>query len=97
MQNKTRQELKRELIKCKYIPGVSCLPMINTFEQICVKLELLLPVQIAKIIRLLSANLRQFVVSRNTEGFDAITLSVRTYQEMIELDSVSTSTVFKSV
>ncbi len=37
---KTRQKLKRELKDCKYIQGVSCLPMINKFQQICGKLEL---------------------------------------------------------
>lgn len=38
--SKTRQELKRELKEYKYVSGVSCLQMINTFHEICRKLDL---------------------------------------------------------
>ncbi len=58
---KTCKALKRELAECKYIHGVSSLPMINKCQsiRICNKLEWPLPM-----------NLRQFVVSRETENFD---------------------------
>ncbi len=95
---KTRQELKRELRECKYIPGVSCLPMLNKFQEISNKLDLPLEVQIEIFIRILPPNLRQFVVSRNTDNFDHVKLSVKSYQELIENDSViNTSIAFKNV
>ncbi len=36
---KTRVEWKKELEKCKYIPGTSTLPMINKFQLYCWKLS----------------------------------------------------------
>ncbi len=69
---KSRQELKHDLAECKYVLGVSSLPMINKFQQICDKLNLALEIQIEKFIRILPANLRQFVVPRNTDGFDEV-------------------------
>ncbi len=79
---KNRQELKRQLKECKYVAGVSCLPMINKFQEICRKLDLPLDVQIEKFIMILPLNLRQFVVSRNTDNFDNVKLSVKLYQEL---------------
>ncbi len=77
--SKTRQELKRDIKECKYVPGVSCLSMTNKFQEICRNLDLQRAVQIEKFIKVLSPNLHQFVVSRNTDGFNAIKLSVKTY------------------
>ncbi len=93
---KTRQDLNRYLKECKYVPGVSCLLMINKFQKLCRKLDLLLAVQIEIFVRLLPAILCQIVVSRNIDGFDGIKISVKTYQEMIELYTVSTSIAFKN-
>ncbi len=96
--SKTRQELKKELKECKYVLGVSCLPMINKFQEICRKLDFPLEVQIEKFIRILPPNLRQFVVSRNTDNLDHVKLSVKFYQELIESDMVvNASIAFKNV
>ncbi len=57
---KTRLEWKKELEKCKYIPGTSTLPMINKFQLYCGKLQWPLPVQIEKFVRFLPMQLRQF-------------------------------------
>ncbi len=84
-------EWKKELQSCKYIPGSNSLPMINRFQYICNKLTWPLAVQIEKFIRILPINLKQFVISRDHATFAA----VKTYQEMIEVDTVSH--VFKNV
>ncbi len=72
--------------------------MLNKFQEICRKLDLPLEVQIEIFIRILPPNLRQFVVLRNTDNFDDVKLSVKSYQELIENDSViNTSIAFKNV
>ncbi len=43
-------------------------------------------------------NLRQFVVSRNTDNLDHVKLSMKSYQELIETDLVVNSSIaFKNV
>ncbi len=86
---KTRIEWKKELEKCKYITGTSTLPMINKFQLYCGKLQWPLPVQIEKIVRILPMQLRQFVVSRAHANFAGVTESVKTFQELIEVDTLS--------
>ncbi len=85
---KTRQEWKKELDKCKYVPGTSSLPMINKFQVICSKLQWPIGVQIEKFIRILPMNLTQFVVLRAHNIFSEVADSVKTYQELIEVDTV---------
>ncbi len=92
---KTRLEWKKELEKCKYILGTSTLPMINKFQLYCGKLQWPLPVQIEEFVHMLSMQLRQFVISRAHATFDEVTESVKTFQELIEVDTVSH--VFKNV
>ncbi len=92
---KTRVEWKKELEKCKYIPGTSTLPMINKFQLYCGKLQWPLPVQIEKFVRILPMQLCQFVVSRAHTTFAEVTESVKTFQELIKVDTVSH--VFKNV
>ncbi len=92
---KTRVEWKKELEKCKYIPGTSTLPMINKFQLYCGKLQWPLPVQIEKFVRILPMQLCQFVVSRAYTTFAEVTESVKTFQELIKVDTVSH--VFKNV
>ncbi len=50
---KTRVEWKKELEKCKYIPGTSTLPMINKFQLYCGKFQWPLLVQIEKFVSIL--------------------------------------------
>ncbi len=50
-------------------------------------------VHIEKFIRILPANLHQYVYIK-MEGFDEINLSVKTYEEMTEINSVGSSMVF---
>ncbi len=85
----TRVEWKKELEKCKYIPGTSTLPMINKFQLYCEKLQWPLPVQIEKFVHILPMQLCQFVVSRAHATFAEVTESVKTFQELIEVDTVS--------
>ncbi len=92
---KTRVEWKKQLGKCKYIPGTSTLPMINKFQLYCGKLQWPLPVQIEKFVRILPMELRQFVFSRVHTTFAEVTESVITFQELVEVDTVSH--VFKNV
>ncbi len=92
---KTRLEWKKELEKCIYIPSTSTLPMINKFQLYCGKLQWPLPVQIEKFVHILPMQLRQFVVSRAHATFAEVAKSVKTYQELIEIDNVSH--VFKNV
>ncbi len=92
---KKRVEWKKELEKCKYIPGASTLPMINKFQLYCGKLHWPLPVQIEKFVRILPMQLCQFIVSRAHASFAEVTESVKTFQELIEVDTVSH--VFKNV
>ncbi len=92
---KTRVECKKELEKCKYIPGTSTLPMINKFQLYCRKLQWPLPVQIERFVRILPMQLHQFVVSSAHTTFAEVTESVKTFQELIEVDTVSH--VFKNV
>ncbi len=86
---KTRLEWKKVLEKCKYIPGISTLPMINKFQLYCGKLQWPLPVEIEKFVHILPMQLRQFVVSRAHATFVEVAESVRTYQELIQIDTVS--------
>ncbi len=65
--------------------------MMNTFLTITDKLEWPLPVQIDCFIKLLLMSLRQFVISRTTNDFE----SIRVYQDMFEVDTVTHS--FKNV
>ncbi len=92
---KTRLEWKKELEKCKYVPGTSTPLTINKFQLYCGKLQWPLPVQIEKFVRILPMQLRQFVVSRAHATFAEVVESVKTYQELIEVDTVSH--VFKNV
>ncbi len=92
---KTRVEWKKELKKCKYIPGKCSLPMINKFQLYCGKLPRLLPVQVEKFVHILPMQLRQFVVSRAHTIFAEVTESVKIFQELFEVDKVSH--VFKNV
>ncbi len=55
----------------------------------CGKLLLPLAVQIEKFVRILPMPLRQFVVSIAHFTFAEVTESVKTYQELIEIDTVS--------
>ncbi len=86
---KTRVEWKKELEKCKYIPGTGTLQMINKFQLYCVKLQWSLPVQIEEFVRILPMQLRQFVVSRAHATFAEVTESVQTFQELIEVGIAS--------
>ncbi len=92
---KTRVEWKKELEKCKYILGTCTLPMINKFQLYCWKLQWPLAVKIEKLVCILPIQLREFVVSRAHTTFAEVTESVKTYQELIEVDIVSH--VFKNV
>ncbi len=92
---KTRVEWKKELEKCKYISGTSTLLMITKFQLYSGKLQWPLPVQIEKFVHILPMQLRQFVVSRANTTFAEVTESVKTFQELIEVDTVSH--VFKNV
>ncbi len=86
---KTRIEWKKELEKCKYIPGTSTLPMINKFQLYCGKLQWPLPAQIEMFVCILPMQLRQFVVSSAHGTFAEVSESVKTFQELIEVDTVS--------
>ncbi len=79
---KTRVEWKKELEKCTYM-------------LYCAKLQRLLPVQIEMFVHILPMQLLQFVVSRAHATFAEVTESVKTFQELIEVDTVSH--VFKNV
>ncbi len=92
---KTRLQWKKELDTCKYIPGTGTLPMINKLQLLCGKLQWPLTVQIEKFVHILPMQLRQFVVSRAHATFAEVTASVKTYQELIEVDSVTH--IFKNV
>ncbi len=60
---KTRQEWKKELDKCKYVPSSSCcLPMMNRLQVVCEKLQWPVNVQIEKFVRIPPMNLRQFII-----------------------------------
>ncbi len=76
---KARLDWKKELKQCKYIPGTSNLPMINTFQLYCDKLQWPLAVQSEKFVCILPMPLSQFVVSRANLTFAEVTDSVRTY------------------
>ncbi len=69
--------------------------MIKKFQPYCGKLQLPLPVQIEKFVNILPMQLRQFVLSRAHATFAEVAESVKTYQELIEIDTVSH--VFKNV
>ncbi len=69
--------------------------MINKFQLYCGKLQWPLPVQIEKFVRILPMQLRQFVVYRAHETFAEVTEFIKTFQELIELDTASH--VFKHV
>ncbi len=62
--------------------------MINTFQILFGKLQWPLPVKIEKFVRILPMNLRQFVVSRTHLTFAEVAASVKTYQELIEVNTV---------
>ncbi len=69
--------------------------MINKFQLIWGKLQWSLPVQIEKFVCILPMLLRQFVVSREHATFAEVTGSVKTFQELIEIDCFTH--VFKNV
>ncbi len=71
------------------------MPVNNKFQLYCGKLQCPLPVQIEKFVPILPMQLRQFVVSRDHATFAEVTESVKTFQELIEVDSVSH--VFKNI
>ncbi len=62
---------------------------------VCAKLQWPLPVQMEKFVRILPMNLRQFVISRTHLTFAEVADSVKTYQELIEVETVSD--IFKNV
>ncbi len=80
---KTRVEWKKELEKCKYIRGISSLPIINKFQLYCGKLQWPLPVQLEMFVRILPMQQCQFVVSRAHTTFTEVTESVKTFQELM--------------
>ncbi len=92
---KTRLEWKKDLGNCKCIPGTNNLTMINKFQLCCNKLLWPLPVQIEKFVRILPMQLWQFVVSHAHATFPDIADSIRTFQELLEVDAVTH--VFKNV
>ncbi len=63
--------------------------MINKFQLYCGKLQWPLPLQIEKFVCILPMQLRQFVVFRAHATFAEVTESVKTFQELIEVDTVS--------
>ncbi len=63
--------------------------MINRFQVVCNKLNWLIGVQIEKFVKILSMNLCQFVVFRAHDDFAEVALSVKTYQELIEVNTVA--------
>ncbi len=69
--------------------GSSSLLMINMFQVICAKLQWPLDVQIETFFKILPMNLRQFVISKAHLTFTDVTDSVKTYQELVEVDTVS--------
>ncbi len=69
--------------------------MLNKFQLYCGKLQWSLPVQIETFVHILAMQLRQFVVSRAHTTFAEVTESVKTFQELIEVDTVSH--MFKNV
>ncbi len=75
---KTRQQWKKELEQCKYVPGTSSLSMINKFQLFSSKLHQALTVQIEKFVGILPMNLRQFVISRADLTIAEVAASVRT-------------------
>ncbi len=83
--------MKAELNNCKYTPGQSNLGTMYKFLTIADKLEWSLPVQIDHFIKLLLMSLRQFVISRTTNDFEEVRESIRVYQDMIEVDTVTHS------
>ncbi len=64
--------------------------MINKFQLLCGKLQWPLLVQIEKLVRILPMNLRRVHIT-----FAEVATSVKTYQELIEVDTVSH--IFKNV
>ncbi len=95
---KTRVQWKKELENCKYIQGTSTSsPMINKFQLYFGKLQW--PATTCtdrkKCMHLTYATICQFVVSRAHATFAEVTESVKTFQELIEVDTVSH--VFKNV
>ncbi len=83
---KTRLQWKKELDTCKYITGTSTLPVINKFQLFCGReTPMATPCANWKV----CVQLRQFVVSRTHATFAEVTESVKTYQELIEVDSVT--------
>ncbi len=94
---KTRVEWKKELEKYKYIPGTSTLPMINKFQLYCGELLSPLPVQIEKFVRILPIQLHQFIVSRAHAAFAEVTESVKTFQELLEVDTVFKNVTFSDI
>ncbi len=69
--------------------------MNNKFQLYCGILQWPLVVQIEKFVHILPMPLRQFVVSRAHLTFAVVIELVKTYQERIEVDTVSL--VFKNV
>ncbi len=69
--------------------------MINKFQLYCGKLQWPLPVQIEKFVCILPMQLRQFVVARAHATFAEVKESVKTFQELIAVDTVSH--MFKNV
>jgi len=86
---KSRSQYKAELNRLKYIPGESCLGMINKFVVIADKLEWPEAVQIDRLIKTLPIQLRQFVISRNYDTFTEVKESIKRFQELIEVESVT--------
>lgn len=92
---KSRIQWKKELSLLKYVPGQSTLPIVNRFAFIGEKIGWALPVQIERFIKILPISLRQFVVSRPHATFIEVAESIKSYQELIEIDTLTS--VFKNV
>ncbi len=63
--------------------------MINKLQLYCQKLQRPLPVQKVKCVHILPMQIRQIVISRAHATFAEVTKSVKTFQEHIEVDTVS--------
>ena len=92
---KSRTAWKKELAELKYVAGEPILPTINQFVLISEKLSWPLEVQIERFIKILPLSIRQFVVSSTHDTFQDVANSIRSYQQLIEVDTLSH--VFKNV
>ncbi len=71
------------------------MPIINKFQLYFGKLQWPLSVLIERFVHILPMQLRQFVISRAHATFAEVTESIKTFQELIEV--VTISHVFKNI